>query len=130
MAYLGYDRYVELGGSAYGEDGFDAAEARAELILDNVTMDRLHSMDWSRWEGRIETCMVITIETLPMLESAYTTDVSGASIYSFSNDVNTIYFNENTGSLVEDALSTLVTELQSLLPVELCSTCVRWGRVD
>lgn len=126
MSYLTYDRYIELGGGTYGEDAFEGAEFRAELILDDMTLGRLHEVDWSRWEARVERAMLITIETLPALEDSFKSATAGAQVSYFSNSVTSM--NIKTADIGEDAaLAALVAELQAILPVELTSRCVRWN---
>ena len=126
MGYLTFDRYTGLGGGTFDEDEFEGAEFRAELILDDITLGRLHEVDWSGWEARVERAMLIILETLPALDESFRANVEGTRLTSFNNGVNSLGF--QSGDAGEDAaLMALVREVQALLPVELSSRCVRWN---
>lgn len=126
MSYLTFDQYIDLGGGSCTEDAFDAAEVRAELILDEITLGRLHEVDWTGWEARVQRAMLIIIETLPALDESFRASVEGTRLTSFNNGVDSLGF--QSGEADEDAaLMALVREVQALLPVELSSRCVGWN---
>lgn len=125
---LSYDQYVADGGIAYTEEAFTAAEARAEDILNAVTLYRLDSVDWSSWEGLIERALVLIIETLPALEESYKTRISGSGqLTSFNNGVNSFGFGSVSTGDEDEVMQALVAELQAILPVELVSGCVAYN---
>ena len=123
--YLTFDEYTELGGATWSEDDYEDAEYLASLILDDVTLNRLQSVDWSDWEGRVKRCMFIILETLPALQDAFKSDTSGGgSITQFSNGVNQFSMSGSTSETDSEAIqAALYRQLVSMLPVELCSIC-------
>lgn len=126
--YLDWETYAAMGGSAYGEDSYDDAEAWAECILDDVTLGRLKALDWADWQDAVERAMLVAIESLPALQSAYRASIEGTRLSSFNNGVDSLSF--ATGDAGEDeALAALIAKLQAILPVELTSRCVGGAHV-
>ena len=55
--YLTFDEYTGMGGSTWAEEDYETAEEFAAIILDDFTLGRLQTVDWSSWEGRVRRCM-------------------------------------------------------------------------
>lgn len=129
--YLYYDEYVELGGHEFTDDAFSDAEVRAELILDDLTLNRLRELDWRSfdWARRVKRAMTVAVDSLPALDSAFSSDVAGgAGLSSFSNGVDSFSFSSsNEAGEYETVRGSLAGRLVAILPVELCSACVGWN---
>lgn len=129
--YLTYDGWLDAGGDEYeDEDAYAADEARAEGILDEVTLGRLKTVDWSEWEEDVGRAMAETIGALPSLQAAYEARLRGdGRMTSFSNGVNS--FGWSIADEEDDgARAALVERLRGMLPVELVSGCAGWNRAN
>lgn len=113
MAYIDYETYASLGGTAVEAD-FPALEVRARYILDYWTLDRLKDYDTmpERWREAVEVCMVEIIDNMP--------DTSADRVTSFSNGVNSFGFADES---TEDRLCSFCLRV---LPVELISGVVSY----
>lgn len=127
--YLPYEHYAAMGGSAFPDDSYPAAELRAEWFLDGLTLNRLRNVDWVKWAGEVERAMFLIVEALPSLDESYESGLNSSRLSSFSNGVNSFTFN-GSDSDDDGAVASLAREVQSVLPVELCSACVRFNHAD
>lgn len=119
MAYLTYDQYVGLGGCMTSGE-FAAAEPWAEGVLDNWTLNRLHVVDWSRWDDRVRLVMVRLVDSREEILSGD----SDEAVSHFANGVDTITFAD---PLANFALAGAHAYAADLLPVELCSRVVSYN---
>lgn len=128
--YLDYETYVEFGGVTWSEDDYATAEQLAELIMDDVTLNRLQSIDWSTYEHAVQRAMLVILETLPALNDAYSLDTSGQGLSSFSNGVDSFSFANAEDGEADAIRSALYKQLMSMLPVPLCSACVGYNHAS
>ena len=126
---LSWQEYSDMGGTAIGEAEYGTALEEAREILGLITLGRLCSPYASRkWEREEKRATYIVLEALPALHEAWQTDTTaGAKLTSFSNGVDSYGFGTEDESAYEALLETLRARVVSILPVELCSSCVRWG---
>ena len=96
------------------------------MILDDFTLGRLQTVDWSSWEGRVRRCMYVILEALPSLQDAYSSDTSGGrGVTQFSNGIDQFSLVSSLNETDSEAiLAALHRQLLMLLPIELCSVCV------
>lgn len=131
MAYLTWEQYRAMGGSSVKEADFPAAEERAELVVDDVTLNRLHELDWSAWETQVRHATFLAVESGPALGESYKARLSASGpLTSYSNGQDSFGFggaSGSSGSSEDPAYSALYRELVSVLPVQLCSACVGYN---
>lgn len=119
MPYLDYSEYQELGGTLT-EGEFEQAEPWAEALLDDWTLNRLQTVDWTPWEDRVRLVMVRLVDS----REAIVTGDAEAAVSHFSNSIDAVTFAE---PLVNSARSGARSYALDLLPVELVSRCVSYN---
>ena len=126
MPYLSWERYAELGGSAYDAEGFPAAESRAESYIDAWTLGRAR-IDGKRepFADEVARATFAVVESLPGIDAAEESAAGGVS--SFSNGTDTVSFTAPTeGATVAEVLAK--RRALAALPVELVSACAAYNR--
>lgn len=119
MPYLDYETYAALGGTV-PEDEFYVAEGWAEAWLDLWTLNRLHVVDWSEWEHRVQLVMTRLVDG-----RADAMAQEGATpLASFSNGRDSFTFADPEANTALAALNRYAVDV---LPVELVSACVAYN---
>ena len=107
--YIDFDTYQTAGGSL-AEADFSRFENRAEMLLDDWTLDRIRFMP-APLPAYVAVAMTEIIDALPKL--------GGERVTSFSNGVTSFSFDTSKSDI-----SMLYDEVVRILPVELVSRCV------
>lgn len=129
MAYISFDEYQTHGGTL-GEDAFAKWEPRAELYLDQWTLNRLKNADviadlkeFGEWDA-VLTALAWLTDQMEGIESARAAKASGQEVTSFNNGVNSFSFGGgSSASTVTAAESGAYAEVCRMLPVEVMSAC-------
>ena len=132
MAYISFDEYQTHGGTL-GEDAFAKWEPRAELYLDQWTLNRLKNADviadlkaLGEWDA-VLTALAWLTDQMEGIESARAAKSSGQEVTSFNNGVNSFSFGGSSASAVTAAESGAYREVCRMLPVDLVSACVLYN---
>lgn len=118
--YLDYTTYAALSADPIAEEDFTSSEAWAAAVLDNWTLNRLETVNWSPWSGKVAVVMTRLIDS----RGAILAGDAGAALDSFSNGVDTYHFADPT---VNPELKGCYEYAADLLPVELMSACVHYN---
>lgn len=113
MAYLTYEEYKEMGGSAVSEQDFQQAERRARALMDDWTMGRVRAMQEAGdpVPECVKEAMCVAVDAVPGL--------SGERVSSFDNGVDSFTFDTS-----RDETGELYDAVCAMLPVRLVS---RWA---
>lgn len=109
MAYLTFERYADLGGTADAAT-FQLLDTRAELLLGEWTAGRLAA--WPKGDVPVEVALVEIIDAVQ--------DGGGREVTSFSNGVDSFSFASSGGGPYGD----LYDRVCAILPAELVSLVV------
>lgn len=129
MAYLTFEQYQSMGGTM-AEDDFAKAEPRAELLLDNWTLNRLRcGCIRSEWAKPVRVAMAALVDMVPGIEKARSSKAEGTEVTSFSNGVNSFGFGGGSSSTfaATSAEASAYVSVAAMLPVELVSACVDYN---
>ena len=107
--YIDFDTYQAAGGSLVEAD-FSRLENKAEMLLDDWTLDRIRFMP-APLPAYVAAAMTEIIDALPKLE--------GERVTSFSNGVTSFSFDTSKSDV-----SMLYDDVVRILPVELVSRCI------
>ena len=131
--HLSYERYRELGGTVE-ETAYAGYESEAELLLDNWTLNRLHSenvmadLKAQGLQGSVEFAMKAVIDRIDGIREARKSLAAGTVVTSFNNGVNSFGFGGSSGtSTVTMAEYECMERVMELLPVDLTSACVSFN---
>lgn len=130
--YVTYEEYRELGG-ALDEKSFAAAEPRAEMLLDDWTLNRLKServvadLEQMGEYQKVKVAMAWLTDQMQGIEKARKAKADGAEVTSFNNGVNSFSFGGGSSSDATAAESSAYHEVVRILPVELVSACVSYN---
>lgn len=117
--YLDYQTYLSLGGTLPVES-FTPREAWAEAQLDNWTLNRLQSVDWSGWSTKVALVMKRLVDDSDSIMEAE----GGSPVSHFSNGRDSFTFAE---PLMNAPLHACYGYAVDVLPVEIMSACVRYN---
>ena len=126
--YLTYDAWLGFGGAEYeDEEAFAEDEAKAEALVDEVTLGRLGRVDWSEWTGEVERATAEAVKALASLQASYDARLRGdGRVTSFSNGVDSVGW-EFSEDEEDGPRAALIARLRGILPVELVSGCAGWN---
>ncbi len=132
MAYITFDEYQSHGGTLE-EDAFNLWEPRAEVYLDQWTLNRMKSAEvvadlkaLGDWDG-VLTCIAWLTDQMEGIEAARAAKASGSEVKSFNNGVNSFSFGDGSTSSATAAESSAYREVCRMLPVDLTSACVSYN---
>ena len=121
--YLTYAQYLTFGNGSVSEADFCRSEAWAEALLDHWTLNRLHTVDWSKWECRVAMVMARLVDSKASVES----EADGAPVTHFSNGQDSYTFQSFGDPVFNLALGKCYGYAVDVLPVEIISACVRYN---
>lgn len=127
-----YEEYRELGG-ALDEKSFAAAGPRAEMLLDDWTLNRLKSgtavADLEQTGGyrKVKVAAAWLVDQMQGIERARKAKSEGTEVTSFNNGVNSFSFGGGAPGEATAAEASAYHEVCRMLPVELVSACAAYN---
>lgn len=130
--YISYEEYKQ-GGGKLTEDEFNVQEPRAEMLLDNWTLNRLKServvadLEQMGEYQKVKVAMAWLVDQMQGIEKARKAKSEGTEVTSFNNGVNSFSFGGGASSEATAAEASAYHEVCRMLPVELVSACVAYN---
>lgn len=120
--YLTYGDYAALGGTV-AEDAFAAAEAEAELWLDEVTMGRVADMA-EPYPAYVSRAMAYLVDHAAAIRSGEEAAAGGDTVKQFSNGVDSFQFVTGSDAAYNAAWEVAKARVCAILPISLISKAV------
>lgn len=128
-SYLTYGDYVAMGGTLT-EKEFASAELYAETLLDSMTLGRIRNPDSRKpdgWEKSVKAAMLVVVDRVADIRAAFSASATNSNVTSYSNGTDSFGFGSVDAGASNPALTATYDEVATILPVELCSSCVSYN---